>query len=157
MSRPATRVEVQRGSRSLGCPPARRLHGWVRAALAHAGRDGEVSVRVVDETEMAELNQRFRHKPGPTNVLAFPFEPAPGVDAALLGDVVVCAPVLEREAAAQGKTPEAHWAHLLVHGTLHLLGFDHQEAAEAREMEATERRILAGLGFADPYAGEDPA
>lgn len=146
-------VDIQLAD-GLSCPPSGRMRDWLQAALAHAGaaHEAELSVRVVDEAEMSALNGRYRHKDGPTNVLSFPFEALPGVDVPLLGDIVLCAPVLQREAAAQGKQEAAHWAHLLVHGALHLLGFDHQQAEEAEAMEAAERRILAGLGFADPYA-----
>lgn len=127
------------------------MRRWVRAALdaAHAG--AEISVRIVDEPEMRELNARYRHKDYPTNVLSFPAGLPPGVDVPLLGDIVICAPLVEREAAEQHKAPRAHWAHLLVHGTLHLLGHDHERARDAEVMEALERRILAGLKFPDPY------
>jgi probable rRNA maturation factor len=123
----------------------------VRAALGadHAG--AELSVRIVDEPEMRELNARYRHKDYPTNVLSFPAGLPPGVDVPLLGDIVICAPLVTREAAEQHKAPRAHWAHLLVHGTLHLLGHDHERARDAEVMEALERRILAGLKFPDPY------
>lgn len=152
-----TGVEVQRARSGLRCPPVRRLRTWAQAALARCGRTGEISVRVVEEPEMSELNERYRNKPGPTNVLSFPFEGMPGVAPGFLGDIVVCAPVLEHEARAQGKTLEAHWAHLVVHGTLHLLGYDHVSSAQARVMESAEREILAGLGFPDPYLERAPA
>jgi probable rRNA maturation factor len=100
---------------------------------------------------MRELNARYRHGDYATNVLSFPAELPAGVDLPLLGDIVVCAPVVNREAAAQRKAPRAHWAHMLVHGTLHLLGHDHERAREAARMEALEKRVLAGLKFPDPY------
>jgi probable rRNA maturation factor len=125
---------------------------WAEAALAGADhrQDAELTLRIVNEAESAALNETYRHKPGPTNVLSFPFDAPPEVDSSLLGDIVICAPVVLREAVVQGKTPEAHWAHLVAHGVLHLLGYDHDEA-QAEAMEALEIRILAGLGFPDPY------
>ena len=113
--------------------------------------DAEISVRLVNETEMADLNRRFRAKEGSTNVLAFPFESAPELNLPFLGDVVVCVPVLQREAAQQHKGLTQHFAHLLLHGTLHLMGFDHQTEEQALQMETTERDILKQFGIPDPY------
>ena len=118
---------------------------WAEGALPEQP-PREFTIRIVDETEGAELNQRWRNKPGPTNVLSFPA----GMDD-YLGDIVICAPVVEREAVEQGKTPEAHWAHLTVHGLLHLCGYDHQTDAEATEMERLETELLQKLGYPDPY------
>jgi len=132
-------------------PGARSIRAWVRAALATRPGDAELSVRIVDEAEMRQLNARYRHRDYATNVLAFGTELPPGVDLPLLGDIVVCAPVVEREAREQAKPERAHWAHMLVHGTLHLLGHDHQDAREANAMEALERRVLASLEIPDPY------
>jgi probable rRNA maturation factor len=132
------------------------LRRWARAALGGAAR-GELTIRIVDETESADLNARFRHKPGPTNVLSFPASLPGDAPAALdpaecaLGDLVVCAPVVLREAAEQGKPAEAHWAHIVMHGALHLSGYDHETDAEAAVMEARERDLLAAFGFGDPY------
>ena len=120
------------------------------------GRGAEVSVRIVDEAEMRALNREYRDQDKPTNVLAFPAGDAgfalPG-QIPLLGDIVVCAGVVAREADEQGKPLEHHWAHMLVHGTLHLLGYDHVGEEQAGAMEAIERRILDEFGIADPYAG----
>ena len=141
---------------AYGVPAWNRFEGWAEAALQdHLG--AEVTVRVVDRDEIAELNRQFRGKEGPTNVLSFPFEAPPGVEMPLLGDVVVCAAVVAAEAAEQGKDLEAHWAHLTVHGCLHLIGYDHVETDEAEQMEALERAILAGLGYPDPYEAEAAA
>lgn len=132
------------------------IRRWIAAALAaggHAG-DTEVSLRLVDNAEMIALNQRFRDKPQPTNVLSFPADLPPALQLPLLGDIVICAPVIAAEAAAQGKAASAHWAHMLVHGTLHLLGHDHMDAHEAKQMESIETRILAELGFPCPYRQE---
>ncbi len=131
------------------CPPEATLRRWAIAALG--GRPAEVCLAIVDEAEIAALNRRFRHRDGPTNVLSFPFEAPRGVPLAFLGDVVICAPVVAREAAAQGKPAAAHFAHMVVHGVLHLRGFDHQTPEQAEVMETCERQILARLGFQDPY------
>lgn len=150
---PASRVlvHVENASAAAAVPAARSLRGWVEAALPARGR-AEVCVRIVDEAEMRRLNGRYRGKRKPTNVLSFPAALPGGLKLPLLGDIVVCAPVVSREAREQGKRPRAHWAHMLVHGTLHLRGFDHEHEAEARAMERRERRILAALGFPDPYS-----
>jgi len=129
------------------------IRRWIEAVLAAEAHtaDVELTVRIVDEAEMAELNARYRHKTGPTNILSFPFEAPPGVELNLLGDLVIAAPVVQREAREQGKTETAHWAHMVVHGTLHLLGYDHLKPAEAEDMEALEINILHELGFSNPY------
>jgi len=129
------------------------IYRWIEAVLAAEALadDVELTVRIVDEAEMADLNARYRHKTGPTNILSFPFEAPPGVELNLLGDLVIAAPVVQREAREQGKTEAAHWAHMIVHGTLHLLGYDHLEPAEAEAMEAREIRILQELGYSNPY------
>ena len=123
----------------------------MRAALDASGEGAELGVRIVDKDEMKVLNSRYRGKDCPTNVLAFSADLPPELGIALLGDIVVCAPLVREEALAQGKKERAHWAHLLVHGTLHLLGHDHQEPCEAAAMESLETRILAALGIPDPY------
>ncbi len=117
-------------------------------------RSGELTVRIVGETESAALNERFRNVMGATNVLAFPYDKSPyegSKETDLIGDLVVCAPVLEREAVAQGKALSAHWAHILIHGSLHLIGYDHQNIEDAQAMEDRERDLLGSLGFEDPY------
>ena len=134
------------------------MTAWAAAAAGIRGRHAEVSVRIVGRREGRRLNAQWRGKDYATNVLSFPAE---GLPRALrprpLGDLVLCAPVVADEARAQGKTLAAHWAHLVVHGVLHLLGHDHEHDAEAQRMERQERRILARLGFPDPYADEvDP-
>jgi probable rRNA maturation factor len=160
---PALDLDIQRACDAADLPGDVQLRGWVRAALT-AGRQrpsaAALTLRIVDADEGALLNQRYRGRTGPTNVLSFPFEPPAGLPpealddpelAAQLGDIVICAPVLRREAALQGKTLAAHTAHLVVHGSLHLLGFDHIDPAEASEMEALEAAILGGFGFSTPY------
>ena len=145
------KVNVQMASQAHGLPSVAQLRAWAETALSGIEGRPEITVRIVDEAESAELNQTYRHAAGPTNVLSFPFEvPAP-LEISLLGDVVICAPVVAMEAREQNKTPEAHWAHMVVHGTLHLLGYDHLNDDDAERMESEERRVLAKLGFTDPY------
>lgn len=143
-------LDLQCASQCENLPGTASFQRWVEAALI--GRESTaLTIRVVDSEESAELNERFRSRPGPTNVLSFAAELPPEIGIPLLGDIVICAPLVTAEASAQGKDPEAHWAHLVVHGVLHLLGFDHQSEAEAEVMEAREIEVLAGLGFANPY------
>ena len=118
---------------------------WIRATLAEGA--AEMTVRVVDDEEGLALNRQYRGQGHPTNVLTFGYASGP----VLAADLVLCAPVVEREAKAQGIALDAHYAHLVVHGTLHAQGFDHERAADAKKMEAREREILAALGFPDPY------
>ncbi|WP_213947844.1 rRNA maturation RNase YbeY [Luteibacter sp. dw_328] len=142
-----------------GVPASASFRRWIEAALKGARRRkaSEVSIRIVDIEEGQALNLQYRGRDYATNVLSFPVELPPGVDLPLIGDLVICAPVVAREAAEQGKKPADHWAHLTIHGTLHLLGYDHIDEAEAEAMEALETRILAGLGIADPYIEASPA
>jgi probable rRNA maturation factor len=138
-------LHIQRGSRAAHIPSDARLRRWARAAAAR----GEVTLRYVGETEARSLNRTWRGRDYATNVLSFPYEESAR---APRGDIVVCAAVVAREAKAQGKPVEAHHAHLLVHGLLHLRGHDHERGEDdARRMESLERRILAKLGFSDPY------
>jgi len=143
-------LAVQFACEADGLPPRARLRSWVRAALrAAAPASATITLRFVDEAEGRALNRDYRHKDYATNVLSFPYADAPE----LAGDLVLCRQVLEREARAQGKTLADHCAHLVVHGVLHLQGFDHETGkADAEAMEAEERRILARLGIPDPYA-----
>jgi probable rRNA maturation factor len=148
-------LDLQVACEAPSLPDEARLTAWAMAALEGRRATAELTIRVVDEAECTELNQRYRGRPGPTNVLSFPFDLPPGLPPQdLIGDLVICAPVVAREAAEQGKPEDAHWAHLVVHGTLHLLGYDHITEPEAAEMEDTETVILARLGFPSPY--EDP-
>jgi probable rRNA maturation factor len=148
----AVELVVQYALPSDGLPAQVDFERWVAAALADLGQAVEIVIRVVDKAESAELNKRYRAKHEPTNVLSFSFEAPVGMDAlALLGDIVICAPVVQHEAQQQGKSALAHWAHMIVHGVLHLRGYDHQTEQEAQEMEARERVILTGLGYGDPY------
>ena len=149
-------VDVQIAVDALGLPGEDRLVDWATAAwLGPASASVGVVIRVVDEAESRRLNAEFRHKDGPTNVLSFPYEAMPGLDLHHVGDLVISAPVVAREAAEQGKPDAAHWAHMVVHGMLHLQGYDHLDDADAERMETTETGILAGLGFAAPYATDE--
>lgn len=139
-------VLLQYRTRRPWAPGPASLRRWAR--LAAGERGGELGIRVVGSRESRALNARWRGRDRPTNVLSFP---ADGPRGPQLGDIVVCAPVVADEARAQGKPLAAHWAHMVVHGTLHLLGFDHERAADARRMERRERTLLARLGVADPY------
>lgn len=168
MNRPADPATVNTGSSlvidvQVACddadiPTSHTVQSWVSRALAGSGKaiasNAELSVRLVDKDEVRRLNRDYRHKDAVTNVLSFPAGAISGLPAdavATLGDIVICAAVVHEEAAEQGKTIEGHWAHLLVHGTLHLLGYDHETDAEADEMEALEVNILKEFGLADPY------
>jgi probable rRNA maturation factor len=129
-----------------------QLQRWVNAAMPDLL--GEITVRLVEADESASLNRRYRDNDKPTNVLSFPCQPPPAPiedDLLPLGDLVLCVPVIAAEAEEQGKALDAHWAHMLIHGCLHLRGFDHETTAEARAMEEKERNLMALLGFADPY------
>ena len=148
-------IDIQIASDVPGMPEEAEMTAWLEEAIGHRFSDEatELSVRVVDEEEGRQLNLRYRHIDKPTNVLSFPAEhdPVPEGMPRQLGDIVICAPVVTREAVEQGKDAQSHWAHMLVHGVLHLLGYDHETAGDAREMEAIERELLAKSGIEDPY------
>lgn len=150
----ALEVDIQRVSEALGVPADDALAGWARAGF-QVEADAEVTLRLVDEAESAELNSRYRGKAGPTNVLSFPFEAPPGIPVNLLGDLVICTGVVAAEAGRQQKSISAHWAHMIIHGMLHLQGYDHVDPAEAIIMEDLETRLLSALGFSSPYPDEE--
>lgn len=160
MTKGPTRLDVAIGYAipRKGLPSAASFRKWAAAALAGRIREADLAIRLVDIDEGQSLNRHYRGKDYATNVLSFPAELPEGlpegVRLPLLGDLVICAPVVAREAAEQGKPLNAHYAHLTVHGVLHLLGWDHEDDQEAEAMEQLEREILAGLGIDDPYAGE---
>ncbi|GAA0695927.1 rRNA maturation RNase YbeY [Marinobacterium maritimum] len=147
-------VDVQYAIEAPDLPRDADFTLWVGTVLKELKVDGEVCIRVVDADESQALNAEYRGKDKPTNVLSFPFEVPPGVPVTLLGDLVICAEVVAREAEEQQKALLHHWAHMVVHGTLHLLGFDHINDDEAEEMEALERNLLARLDIADPYQAD---
>jgi probable rRNA maturation factor len=145
------RLAVQRQFRGRRLPTATRIAEWARAALAGSGPGtADVTVRLVDETESANLNRRYRGKRGATNVLSFSYD-LPHGSRGLAGDLVICAPVVAREAAEQGKPVRAHWAHMVVHGIMHLRGYDHVHETDAQIMENLEIRAMRRLGFRNPY------
>ena len=145
-------VAVNYAAPRAGVPAAVSFRKWVAAALKGRIREADLAVRIVDEREGQALNRHYRGKDYATNVLSFPAELPEGVKLPLLGDLVICAPVVAREAAEQGKPVAAHYAHLTVHGVLHLLGWDHEHDKDAEAMEQLEREVLAELGLPDPYA-----
>jgi probable rRNA maturation factor len=145
------RIEVQTVFNSPGQPDAKQIQSWIDTALKDYPQDTEIVVRIVDIHESAQLNKQYRHKQGPTNILSFPIEIPEGITLNLLGDLVVCAPILEREAVEQGKALSHHWAHIVIHGVLHLLGYDHIEDDEAEIMENKEIEILQKLNINNPY------
>lgn len=160
-------VTVQMASSRRGVPHARSLNRWAQTACAHypprGDRELALTIRIVGAAESRRLNRTWRNKDKPTNVLSFPTAPlAPGNNGvpsrfpakefSELGDLAICAPVVAREAKEQGKTAQAHWAHMVVHGVLHLLGFDHENDRDGDVMEAREVKILAQLGYDNPYA-----
>lgn len=144
-------VDVQIATADENIPSEEDFRSWVAAALPADKINSELTIRVVGFDESRSLNAQYRQKDKPTNVLSFPSELPPELQIPLLGDLVICAGVVEREALEQGKTLLAHWAHMVVHGTLHLLGYDHETDADAEVMEALETRILGTLGFPAPY------
>ncbi len=146
----APRIDLQNPAGFADLPAEDSFRDWVAASLRGEEGDLEQTVRVVDVAESGELNKLYRGKHGPTNVLSFPADDDL-LDYRCLGDLVICAPLVVDEARARGLAVDAHWAHLVVHGMLHLQGFDHEEAAAAAEMEALEVEILATLGYANPY------
>ncbi|MDX2458127.1 MAG: rRNA maturation RNase YbeY [Gammaproteobacteria bacterium] len=146
-----TRIDVQYAVSADGIPGAESIRQWVEQALPAENAAAELTVRIVDEAEITALNRQYRGKDGPTNVLSFPYEGITGMTSNLLGDIVVCAPVVAGESVAQDKPLEAHWAHMVIHGVLHLLGYDHHKEGDASRMEVTEITLLAGLGYTNPY------
>lgn len=140
-----------------GLPEEKTFQRWLEGVLPQFQPESEVTIRLVDEAESHELNLTYRGMDKPTNVLSFPFEAPPQVELPLLGDLIICRQVVEREASEQDVPLEAHWAHMVVHGCLHLLGYDHIQDDEAEEMEALEADIMSSMGYPDPYRGEKDA
>lgn len=147
-------VDLQRAHAAPGVPAAESFERWAQCAWL-GDTASEVTIRIVDADESAELNGQYRGKSGPTNVLSFPFEAPAGITVPLAGDLIICAPVVEKEAKDQHKEPESHWAHMVVHGMLHLQGYDHIEDNDAEVMEALEVRLLRQLGYGNPYESEE--
>lgn len=143
-------VEIEFGA-EISSPSLEDLRSWALAALSASYSEAELCIRIVDTAEMSQLNQNYRNKPNPTNVLSFPADVPEQIGMNLLGDIAICAEVVEREATEQNKASDAHWAHMVIHGCLHLAGYDHIEEQDALNMEALETGILAKLGFPAPY------
>ena len=137
-----------------GLPSEQQLHDWASAALTNRRDQAELTIRLVDEQESQALNRDYRGKDAPTNVLSFPADLPPELELPLLGDLVICRQVVEREAYEQGKAASDHWAHMVIHGTLHLLGFDHIDDDEAEEMESLETALLKQLNINNPYEAQ---
>jgi len=145
------RVSLQLISRLSSIPKRHYFTRWVNSVTANKLPNTEINIRIVGEKESALLNKNYRGKNKPTNVLSFPFEVPPEIISPLLGDLVICAPVIAKEAKAQEKPILAHWAHMVIHGTLHLLGYDHEKKKDAAVMEKIEIQLLKKLGYANPY------
>ncbi|EEQ05066.1 metalloprotease [Yersinia bercovieri ATCC 43970] len=139
---------------SQGLPTEADFQQWLEAVLPQFQEVSEVTIRLVDEAESHQLNLTYRGKDKSTNVLSFPFEAPPEIELPLLGDLIICRQVVEQEAVEQEKALFAHWAHMVVHGSLHLLGYDHIVDDEAEEMESIETEIMQSLGYPDPYISE---
>ncbi len=148
-------VDLQVADPGPSVPTEEQIREWVEAAVGDAFECAELSVRIVDPTESLHLNERYRGVRKATNVLSFPADLPPEIVPPLLGDLVICRQIVDLEAAQQGKHGEAHWAHMVIHGTLHLVGHDHRTEEEAGEMETLEVQILASLGYPDPYGADD--
>ena len=146
-------IDIQRAC-SASTVADEDIRNWIASALAHRHPDAEVSVRLVTEEEMTRLNHQYRGRDSATNVLSFPADLPADLEHPLLGDIVICSAVVAREAVEQGKGEQQHWAHMLVHGCLHLLGYDHVDAQEAELMESLETTILQSLGYPCPYTGK---
>jgi len=144
-------LDLQLASSEASLPTLDDFKTWLSLAIPSEQQQWDITLRVVDEAESQSLNRDYRGKDYPTNVLSFPADVPAELNIPLLGDLVICAPVVAREACEQGKPLAAHWAHLCIHGALHLLGYDHQTDEEAEVMEAIETKLIMGLGFADPY------
>lgn len=148
-------LDLQLASSASDLPDNTQFQSWLNAAILPFQDEAEVTIRIVDEQESQQLNLQYRGKDKATNVLSFPFQCPPGIELPLLGDLVICAGVVHAEAAEQNKPLAAHWAHMVVHGCLHLLGFDHINDADAEQMEAEEIQILQQLGISNPYLLDD--
>ena len=155
MSNPISTIELaldlQIAIEDATLPSEENFELWVKTALRNTMKEAELTIRIVDEAESQQLNSDYRGKDKPTNVLSFPFEAPAEIEIPLLGDLVICAPVVELEAKQQNKSSQAHWAHMVVHGCLHLLGYDHIDDEEAEEMESLEIQLIEKLGYNNPY------
>jgi|TARA_B110000908_G_C10150996_1_gene401340 probable rRNA maturation factor len=147
----AIELDLQRIANAINLPSDEQFQDWVNIALEHTEKEFELTIRLVDTNEIQQLNRQYRDKDVPTNVLSFPFEVPDCIELNLLGDIVICIEVIAKEAQDQNKEYHSHWAHMVIHGCLHLLGYDHISDDEAMEMESLEIEILSKLGFSNPY------
>lgn len=145
------KIVLQNKSRSKTIPSRNAFQRWINSALAQFKMDSEITIRIVDTAESAKLNKTYRNKTGATNILSFPFEAPPDIQLPILGDLVICAPLISKEAKEQNKPLLAHWAHITIHGALHLLGYDHIKNKDAKIMESLEIKLLKQLGYKNPY------
>lgn len=145
------RISLQQAIKIPKAPSRYYFQRWIATALEGRRKKAEVAIRIVGEKESAALNYKYRHKKGSTNILSFPFEPPANIQLPLLGDLIICAPVVSKEARQQNKSLSAHWAHMVIHGTLHLLGYDHIKKYDALVMEQIEIELLNKLGYPNPY------
>ncbi len=145
------KLNLQKKIKAQHIPSRYYFYRWIYATISPFQQHAELTIRIVGKEESAHMNELYRQKKGPTNVLSFPFEPPAELSLPWLGDIILCAPLISEEAKAQAKTPLAHWAHLVVHGSLHLLGFDHIKKKDAAKMERLEIKILQHLKFDNPY------
>ena len=145
-------LDTQRILEADGVPSDGAFREWTEAALGERIDRAELVIRIVDDVEIRTLNREYRGMDRPTNVLSFPSDLPPEVESDLLGDLVISGPAVQREAEEQKKPLQAHWAHLVIHGVLHLIGYEHETDRQAQEMETLERSLLEGLGFPDPYS-----
>ena len=145
------KITIQTITHNTFIPSRYFLHQWVNQALSNQTENKIVNIRLVSKKESAELNSTYRHKKGPTNILSFPFEPPPEISSPFLGDLVICAALVNQQAKQQAKTRLAHWAHIVIHGCLHLIGYDHIHDKDASKMETIEIQLLEDLGYENPY------
>lgn len=148
------KLDFQNASLAKDIPDRFTLQHWVNNALENRRTSAELTIRIVDTEEMIALNETYRHKQGPTNVLSFPSEVPDEIDNEFLGDIIICSEIVRREAQEQHKLLQEHWAHMVTHGILHLLGYDHIKDDEAEQMEQLEIQLLKQLGFNNPYESE---
>ena len=148
-------LELQIADQRVYAPSKEKFQCWVDSSLYNYDKEAELVIRIVGEQEITNLNEKYRHKKGPTNVLSFPFEVPEGIEINLLGDLVICAAIVKQEAQDQKKELDSHWAHIVIHGVLHLLGLDHIDEHDAENMEAREISILEKLNIRNPYLETD--
>ncbi|EKE00656.1 MAG: hypothetical protein ACD_21C00296G0003 [uncultured bacterium] len=147
-------LALQNASKAKSIPSKKLFKTWANTAVGTHKKKYEIVIRIVDTKEITQLNKRYRKKNQPTNIISFKFYPPANIQSNLLGDLIICAPIVKLEAKLQHKTTISHWAHMTIHGVLHLLGYDHQNKKEAQKMEKLEIKILKELGFEDPYNKE---